>query len=67
MTNRDKLRSLDDEKLSQEIAVLIVDAMCVPQIYHGRATTIQIAESLCRWFKEENSEEEDNGNSKKRT
>ena len=57
MTNGDKLRSLDDKKLSQEIAVLIVDAMSVPQIYHGRVTTTQIAESLCRWLKEENGEE----------
>lgn len=52
MTNGDKLRSLDDVELSQEIAVLIDDAMCVPQIYHGRVSVVEIAESLCKWLKE---------------
>lgn len=53
MTNGDRIRAMQDKELSVEIADLINHAMCVPQIYHGRVSVVEIAESLCKWLKEE--------------
>lgn len=53
ISNGDKIRSMTDEALAEELTSLIINALHSRAIFYGKATEEQITVANLKWLKQE--------------